>query len=164
MNAMRGCGWLHGMRAKMRGRALSTGKARVKALRPTAGAGVDRPPPSSSTVRDPAMGMAPSRVGVSYAAFRWRRCVGASIQSRIRGAGCRARRPRRRDMIRGDSSDVCGSAQSPSRSIHCEAKGYRRRRAAIRDCLRRVQLLHKRARRCLHCDKLGLRDSMVRGI
>ena len=37
--------------------------------------------------------------------------VGAILRCKIReGAGRRARRPRRRDMIRGDSSDVCRSA------------------------------------------------------
>ena len=49
----------------MRGRALSTGKARATALRPTASAGVDRLPSSSGAVRDPAVVMAPNRLVVA---------------------------------------------------------------------------------------------------
>ena len=79
------------MRARLRRRALSTGKARVEALRPTASAGVGggpwscHPPAGRSVTR---CWVGSETTGRRFAAIRWRRCVGASIHSRVRRARC----------------------------------------------------------------------------
>ena len=79
---------------------------------------------------------------------RWRRCVGASIHSRVRGAWRRARRPRRRAMIRGDSSDVICRSEAICRRILCSR--WRRCvgasiRSEVRGAWRRARRPRRRA-------------------
>ena len=90
------------------GRALSSGEARAKAMRPAASAGIAGADVLQRYGQLHSDGEgAPSRFCCSpLAPPRWRH----HPLEGLRGARRRARRPRRRVMIRGDSSDVCGSA------------------------------------------------------
>ena len=93
------------MRAKLRMHVLSSGEAGSEALRPAARDGVVRDAVLPRCGPWPGGGVGSEVTCCRIRCSRWRRCVGASIHSRVRGAWRRARRPRRRAMIRGDSSD-----------------------------------------------------------
>ena len=113
-DAIEQCGvpaWLLG--ACVMSYVQASGEAREKALRPPAGGGVDVAadlqrcvPPDDDEVEALREGVA-SRQPLSNGSTRF----GGTACCKIRkGAGRRARRPRRRAMICGDSSDACGSA------------------------------------------------------
>ena len=65
----------------------------MKALRLTASADVGWAAVLQRKVRDTAMGLAPRRLVVAFAALHWRRCVGTSMHSRIRGRGATSAPP-----------------------------------------------------------------------